>query len=67
LDNRIANLIEQRADLARIIDVMISQRLCHNHAGSTAAARSENYLMRRARALRRGVWSILREKWFLWQ
>ena len=27
-----ANPIEQRADLGRIVDVLIRQRLCHDHA-----------------------------------
>src|ERR1700727_2918515 len=32
LDNRIVNLIEQRADLGRIVSILIRQCLRHNHA-----------------------------------
>jgi hypothetical protein len=35
LNNRIVSLIEQRADLGRIVDVLIRQRLCHDHAAGS--------------------------------
>src|ERR1700761_8386552 len=35
LNNRIINLIEQRADLGRVVYVLIRQRLCHDQAAGS--------------------------------
>jgi hypothetical protein len=48
LANRFVDLIEQRADLGRIVGVLIRQCLCHDHAAGSIDARRGKQVLKAA-------------------